>query len=101
MREDRVDLSRDFVNAMEFVPRCSSDSDRVVVVDERIVEFVALVRYFKNRRFKLRAFGHSEPFAERACGDVPHDHFERNDFHFSAEHFAVGKFFNKMRRHVP
>ena len=55
MREDRVDLSRDFVNAMELIPRCNSDSDRVAVVDERIVEFVALVRYFENRRFKLRA----------------------------------------------
>ena len=66
----------------------------------RIVQRIVLVIIFYDRAGQRRAFLDSQPLAERACGDVSHDDFERNDLYFLDELLAHVEAAHEMGRHA-
>ncbi len=69
----------------------------MVVVDERIAQFVLLVADVDDGVRRLRSLRNIEPLGHRTRNDVTHDHLQREDGHAPAELVAVVELFDEMR----
>ena len=61
----------------------------MIVVNQRVAEFVVFVADFKDGVFGLGTFFEAEARRHGAGDDVPDDDFKRDDFDFFAELFAL------------
>ncbi len=68
--------------------------------DQRISQRVVLVVIFDQRVRQRFAFFQPQTFADRACGDVAHHHFDRHDLDLAHQLFAHVEAANEMGRHA-
>ena len=83
-----VGSEREREHVVDFLRVRPSECGDVVFGDGRIAEFVVFQAVFDDRSRQHGAFFASVAFAEASCGDVAHDHFDRDHFQLTDELFA-------------
>ena len=71
----------------------------MIVVDERIVQRVALQEEFEDRLGELRSFGDSVALGHRPRADVAHHAFDGKHLHRPDQRFTLVQHADEMRRH--
>src|SRR5262245_44602349 len=98
-RQKIVDANGKRHDVIDLLRRGPAKGGDVLFRYHRIVELVVLVVELDDRARKLRAFLDAEPLRQRACGDITHHDFERNDLHLANQLLAHVEAANEVRRH--
>src|SRR5262245_51337835 len=94
-----VDANSKRHDVIDLLRRGPAESRDVLFRYHRIVELVVLVVELDDRARELRAFLDAEPLRQRACGDISHHDFKRNDLHLADQLLAHVETTNEVRRH--
>ena len=68
----------------------------MILIEQRVMQFIILIRIFHNRLFKDNAFLHTVAAGKMAGRDVAHDHLKGNDMYFFYYRFPLIEFFDIM-----
>ena len=89
--ENIVDFARRRGNGLEFLFGRPTESERVILVDHRVAEFVGFIIYLQYGFARHAALGQSRALGQRTRDDIAHDDLERNDLYVLYERAAIGK----------
>ena len=95
--EHGVHSMRERLHLLDLRARRPSEHADVIVVDQGIVQRVALQEEFENRLRQPRALLDAIALGHRAGADVAHDALDRNHLHRAHQRFALVQYADEMR----
>ena len=79
---------------------CPAQHTNVIVVDQRIVQCVALIEELEDRLGQARTFGDAITLGHRSCADISNDAFDGNHFQRDDQRIALVEQSHEMGRDV-
>src|SRR5229473_2357239 len=98
--QEIVDPDGERHDVVDLLGRRPAERGDVLLRYHRIAERVVLVIEFDDRPRQLGTFLDPEPLAQRACRDVSHHHFQRDDLHLPDQLLAHIEPADEMGRHA-
>lgn len=79
-----------------FLFSSETETESVVIVDERVAEVVVFVAEFEGRGFELSTFFYAEFLRKAACCNVSYYNLKRNYLNFFNDSFTVAYLLNQV-----